>query len=76
MSLSDITSFNVLEPRVVRTIREAFDDAVRELEVRRAGMGVTDDMRAKLAKRLVDLARHGECDLQKLRNAALSALPF
>ena len=75
MSLSDITSFNCLEPRVVRTIREAFDDCVSELEKRR-GAGVSDDVRAKLAKRLVDLARHGECDLQKLRSAALSALPF
>lgn len=75
MSLSDITSFNCLEPRVVRTIREAFDDCVRELEKRR-GAGVSDDVRAKLAKRLVDLARHGECDFQKLRSAALSAPPF
>lgn len=75
MSLSDITSFNCLEPRVVRTIREAFDDVVRELEKRR-GACVSEDVQAKVAKRLVDLARHGECDFQKLRSAALSALPF
>jgi hypothetical protein len=73
-----ITSFNVLQPSIVRTIREAFDDAVQELEQRR-GAGappLSYDTRAKLARRLVDLARHGECDFQRLRMAALSALPI
>ena len=69
-----ITSFNALQPRVVRTIREAFDDAVKELEQRR-GFDVPEDARAKLARRLVDLARHGECDFQRLRTAALTSMP-
>jgi hypothetical protein len=72
---SQITSFNVLQPRVVRTIREAFDDAVKEIEERR-GYDVPEDARAKLARRLVDLAKHGECDFQRLRTAALTTLPL
>jgi hypothetical protein len=75
MSHTNITSFNVLQPSVVRTIREAFDDAMQEIEKRR-GFGVPEDARAKLARRLVELARHGECDFQRLRSAALTALPL
>jgi hypothetical protein len=75
MSHTDITSFNVLEPRVVRTIREAFDDVVQEIQTRR-GADVPQDTRAKLARKLVELARRGECDFQRLRSAALTALPF
>jgi hypothetical protein len=70
-----ITCFNALQPGVVRTIREAFDDAVKELEERRAQAPLPEDARAKLARRLVELARHGECDFQRLRMAALTALP-
>lgn len=75
MSQTHITSYNVLEPRVVRTIREAFDDAVHEIQQRR-GADVPEDTRAKLARRLVEMARHGECDFQRLRSAALTALPY
>ena len=75
MSLSDITSYNVLEPRVVRTIREAFDDVVQEIQKRR-GADVPADTQAKVARNLVELARHGECDFQRLRTAALKSLPF
>jgi hypothetical protein len=75
MSHTDITSFNVLEPRVVRTIREAFDDVVQEIQ-RRRGVDVPQDTRAKLARKLVDLARRGECDRQRLSTAALTALPY
>lgn len=73
---SEITAFNVLQPSVVRTIREAFDDAVKEIETRRgAGAPLPEDARCKLARRLVELARHGECDLQRLRSEAIRAVP-
>jgi hypothetical protein len=76
MPADTITSFNVLEPRVVRTIREAFDDAVYEIEHRLGNGALPEDTRAKLARRLVELAKHGECDFQRLRSAALTALPY
>lgn len=70
----DITSFNTLQPIVVRTIREAFDDAVKELE-QRSATSLPEHARVKLARRLVDLAKHGECNFDKLRKAALSVIP-
>ncbi len=72
-----ITSFNPLQPIVVRTIREAFDDVVQELEQRRGVQAppLPKDTRARLARQLVELARHGERDFDRLRMAALSALP-
>lgn len=74
MSTTNITSFNVLQPKVVRTIREAFDEAVRELEARRGEL--PKEAQAKVARRIVELARHGECDLARLRAAALTAVPL
>jgi hypothetical protein len=74
MSTTNITSFNVLQPKVVRTIREAYDEAVRELEARRGEL--PKEAQAKVARRIVELARHGECDLQRLRAAALTAVPL
>ena len=74
MSNDQITTFNTLKPTMVRTIREVFDDAVRELETKR-GCGappLSDKARAELARHLVDLARHGECDTVRLREAAVS----
>ena len=77
MSDPSITCYNTLRPAVVRTIREAFDDAVKEIEQRR-GAGappLSQDMQAKVAKHLVDMAKHGECSFEQLRSAALSAIP-
>jgi len=69
-----ITAYNALEPSVVRKIREAFDGAVKEVESRRGD--APDHTRAKLAREIVGLARHGECDVNRLRAAALSTLPY
>ena len=74
MSDRPITAYNALEPIVVRNIREAFDDAVKELETRR-GFDAPREARAKLAREIVGLARHGECDVNRLRMAALSTFP-
>ena len=66
-----ITSFNPLQPVVIRTIREVFDVAVNELEMRQGHASLPRDTRSKLARRIVDLARHGERDFDRLRTAAL-----
>jgi len=73
---TSITAHNALQPAVVRKIREAFDDAVKTVEDLR-GPGApppSDDTRAKLAKAIVGMARHGVCDVKRLRDEALSAL--
>ena len=71
-----ITAYNVLEPRVIRTIREAFDDAVRTVQEYRGpdAPPPSDGLRAKLAKQIVVMARTGECSANRLRDGALSAL--
>ena len=76
MHNDQITTFNRLRPDMVRAIREVFDDAVSELE-RRRGSGTTplpDTKRAEVARRLVELARHGESDTERLRRAAMDGI--
>lgn len=71
-----ITAFNVLEPRVIRSIREAFDDALKTMQQNRGpdAPPPCDGVRAKLAKQIVVMARTGECSADSLRDRALSAL--
>lgn len=71
-----ITSFNALQPTFVRSIREAFDDTIKAVEESR-GPGApppSDDVRAKISKIIVAMARQGVCDVKRLRDDALSAL--
>lgn len=77
MNNTQITTYNKLEPSVVRTIREAYDGAVNELELRRGSDAppLPEDSRAKLAQCLVNLARQGECDFDRLRIAAMMSVP-
>lgn len=76
MHNDQITTFNRLKPEMVRAIREVFDHAVSELERRRGckASPLSDAMRAEVARRLVDLARHGESDTEKLRRAAIEGI--
>ena len=76
MNNDQITTFNTLKPTMVRAIREVFDDAVSELERRRGtnAAPLPDKVRAEVAKKLVDLARHGECDTERLRQAAIESV--
>jgi hypothetical protein len=74
MSDSAITSYNTLQPIVVRTIREAFDDAVREIEQRRGTLPECE--RVKVARHIVEVAKHGECSFERLRGAAMEAIPL
>ncbi len=67
-----ITSYNVLPPVILRTIREAFETTVGELEERHGPHAVTDYTRAALARQMVRLARNGECDAIRLQAQALT----
>lgn len=69
-----ITAYNTLKPAIVRTIREAFDDAVKEIETRRGALPECE--RIKVAKHVVEMAKHGECSFERLRGAAMSAIPL
>jgi hypothetical protein len=75
-SQPSITAYNVLQPSVVRNIREAFDDAVKAVQEHRGpdAPPPSDDVRAKIAKTIVAMARHGVCDVKRLRDETLSAL--
>jgi hypothetical protein len=70
-----INTLNTVNFAAMRVIREAFDDAVKEVESRR-GISLlrSEETRAKLAQQILDLAKGGERDAARLRDGALSAL--
>jgi hypothetical protein len=70
-----INTLNTVNFAAMRVIREAFDDAVKEVETRRGrSLLPYDDTRAKLARQILDLAKGGERDAIRLRDGALTAL--
>ncbi len=71
-----INTLNTVNFAAFRTIRVAFDDAVREVEVRRGADArpLSNDTLAKIARQIVELAKHGERDAIRLRTGALSSL--
>ena len=72
MSSPSPTAFNTLPPTLVRIIHEAFDDAVGMLDRTYA----SDKVRAAISHHIVELARHGECDVIRLRDSALKVVHF
>jgi hypothetical protein len=66
-----ITSFNALPPALIRSIHVAFDDAIGAIE---SNSRVPMDARAAVARRIVELAKHGECDVVRLREVGLAAV--
>ncbi len=77
MQNESITAYNCLQPSMVRTIREVFDDAVCEIERRRGENAppLPEKVRAEVARKIVELAKHGECDAERLRLAGINAVP-
>ena len=71
-----INTLNTVNFAAMRVMREAFDDALKEVQVRRGLVTppTDDDTRAKLAQEILALAKHGERDAIRLRDGALSAL--
>jgi hypothetical protein len=70
-----INTLNTVNFAAMRSIREAFDDAVKEIEARRGkSLLPSDDTRAKVARQILTLAKSGERDAIRLRDGALTAL--
>lgn len=75
---SSVTSFNKLPPALLRTIHDAYDDAVEAVTARQGNdrWVVKDWMLTTMARHIVEQARHGECDVVRLRASALTAVHF
>lgn len=70
-----INTLNTVNFAAMRVIREAFDNAVKEIENRRGkSLSPSDDTRAKVARQILTLAKSGERDAIRLRDGALTAL--
>ena len=73
-----VTSFNPLPPLLRRTIHNAYDDAMEALEARQGcDRWLTfENIRVTVARHIVEQAKHGECDVDRLRVGALTAVHF
>ncbi|MEQ1865524.1 MAG: hypothetical protein ABL996_12860 [Micropepsaceae bacterium] len=73
-----VTSFNLLPPTLRRTIHTAYDDAMETLEARQGcdKWLAYETIRMTVARHIVEQARHGECDVQRLRESALNVVHF
>ena len=73
-----VTSFNLLPPVLRRMIHDAYDDAMETLEARRGcDRWLTyETIRVTVARHIVEQAKHGECDADRLRVSALTAVHF
>ena len=73
-----VTSFNQLPPTLRRTIHNAYEDAMETLEARhgRDKWLTYETIRMTVSRHIVEQARHGECDVQRLRENALAVVYF
>lgn len=73
---TSVTSFNLLPPVLRRTIHEAYDDAMEVLGTRQGcNQWLTyQTMSMTVARHIVEQAKQGECDVERLRVSALSAV--
>ena len=71
-----INTLNTVNFAAMRVMREAYDDALKQVQVRRnlPTLPTDDDTRSKLAQEILALAKHGERDVIRLRDGALTAL--
>jgi hypothetical protein len=71
-----INTLNTVNFAAMRVMREAYDDALKQVQVRRGlpTLPADDDTRSKLAQEILALAKHGERDVIRLRDGALTAL--
>ena len=75
---SSVTSFNMLPPALLRTIHDAYDDAVEAVAARQGNdrWVMKDWILKTIARHIVEQAKHGECDVVRLRASALTAVQF
>ena len=75
-SPSGVTAFNLLPPALRRTIHDAYDDTMEILEARRGThrWPSYNTIRMTVARHIVERATHGECNAQRLRDSALTAV--
>ncbi|MDZ4739316.1 MAG: hypothetical protein SGJ03_05355 [Alphaproteobacteria bacterium] len=75
---SSVTSFNMLPPALLRTIHDAYDDAVEAVAARQGNdhWVMKDWILKTIARHIVEQAKHGECDVVRLRASALTAVHF
>lgn len=73
-----VTSFNLLPPVLRRTIHDAYDDAMEALDARRGSDNWLsyDTIRMTVARHIVEEARHGEHDVERLSRSALTVVHF
>ena len=71
---SAVTSFNLMPPLLRRTIHDAYDDVMDALEARhgRDNWVTYETIRVTVARHIVEQAKHGECDVERLRQSALA----
>jgi hypothetical protein len=71
-----VTSFNLLPPVLRRTIHDAYDDAMETLEARHGcdKWLMYETIRMTVARHIVEQAKHGECDVERLRESALAVV--
>jgi hypothetical protein len=77
-SATSVTSFNLLPPVLRRTIHEAYDDAMETLGTRQGcNQWLTyESMSMTVARHIVEKAKQGESDVERLRISALTAVHF
>ena len=73
-----VTSYNLLPPVFRRAIHEAYDDAMVALGTRQGDDRwlTFERMSMTVARHIVEQAKHGECDVDRLRVSALTAVHF
>lgn len=71
-----VTSFNLLPPALRRTIHDAYDEAIEALNARQGSDNWLsyETIRMTVARHIVEEARHGEHDVERLSKSALTVV--
>ena len=67
MPIRQLLDSNAFNPEEVTILRDVFEDTLRELKL----VDRSDPVTLLIAKKIIGLARRGECDLARLCQAAV-----